>query len=99
MNDIPLDFSALPILDPERAQYHKAVRSFQGHTVIDIRRRARSRFWLSAVFLSVMTAEAITIATLLPLKRVEPLLLLVHNDGTVDSGVSLSDLGSTWPRR
>ena len=93
MNDIAADFRALPILDPDREQYHKAVRSFQAQTVINIRRRARSWFWVAIASLAMVGILSAAIAMLLPLKKAVPLFLVVREDGTVDTGVSLADLG------
>ncbi len=39
MTDFAGDFRALPILDPEREEYHKSVRSFQAHRVKDMEGR------------------------------------------------------------
>jgi len=56
MNDIAVDFRALPILDQDREQYHKAVRSFQAHRVIDAQRRLRMWFWLAIASLAIVGA-------------------------------------------
>jgi type IV secretion system protein VirB8 len=93
MNDIAVDFRALPILDQDREQYHKAVRSFQAHRVIDAQRRLRMWFWLAIASLAIVGALSAAVTMLLPLKTTVPLFLVVRQDGTVDTGISLADLG------
>jgi type IV secretion system protein VirB8 len=93
MNDVAHDFSALPILNPERDQYYPAVRSFQGHQVLHYRRRLRTWFCVAMVTTLIAAASTFALATVLPLKTTVPLFLLVREDGTVDTGVSLADLG------
>ncbi len=93
MNDIAGDFSALPILDADREQYHKGVRSFQSHRVIDTQRRLRTWFWVSIAEFVLVAALAASVIALLPLKTTVPLFLVIREDGTVDTGISLADLG------
>jgi type IV secretion system protein VirB8 len=99
MNDIAPDFRALPILDQDREQYHKAVRSFQAHCVIDAQRRLRTWFWLAIASLAIVGALSAAVTMLLPLKTTVPLFLAVREDGTVDSGISLNDLGVDQAQR
>lgn len=91
MTDI--DFRALPILDRDRAQYHAAVRSFQAHRISDIQRRKRIWFWLALIAGSILIGSVAGNLAMLPLKTVVPLFLVVREDGTVDTSVSLADLG------
>lgn len=93
MNDIGIDFRSLPILDPERQAYHAEVRSFQAHKVQDFRRRLRVWSYLAISSLAINGALISALTILLPLKTVIPLFLVVNSDGTVDTGVSLADLG------
>lgn len=93
MNDIVADFRALPILARDREQYHAAVRSFQAHRVTDTRRRLRMWFWLCITSLAMVGVLSSALAALLPLKTAVPMFLVVREDGTVDTGISLSDLG------
>ncbi len=93
MNDIAGDFSALPILDPEREQYHKSVRSFQAHRVTDTQRRLRTWFWLAIVGFAMAGCLAASFPFLLPLKTILPLPVTIQEDGTADASVSLADLG------
>jgi type IV secretion system protein VirB8 len=93
MNDVAIDFRALPVLDHTREQYHKDVRSFQAHRVIDTRRRLRMWFWVAIVSLAMVAILSSAVAGLIPLKTLVPEFLVVREDGTVDTGISLSDLG------
>lgn len=96
MNDValpPPDFRALPILDPERERYHASVRSFQAHIVDDAHRRRRIWFCIAIISLAMVGALSGAVAALLPLKTTVPLFLVVREDGSVDSGISLADLG------
>jgi type IV secretion system protein VirB8 len=93
MNDIVADFRALPILDRDREQYHAAVRSFQAHWVTDTRRRLRMWFWLCIASLVIVGMLAASLTAALPLKTAVPMFLVVRDDGTVDTGVSIGDLG------
>jgi|SRR5215472_11867059 len=92
MNDVA-HFGALPILDPERAQYHKDVRSFQAHKVDDSNRRRRIWFWIAVTSWLMVGVLATGVAAILPLKTIVPLYVAIHDDGTSDTAVSLSDLG------
>jgi type IV secretion system protein VirB8 len=94
MSDIAVDFRALPILDPEREEYHKSVRSFQAHRVIDTQRRLRTWFWMAIAAFVLDGFLATAVVLLLPLKTTVPLFLVVREDGTVDTGMSLADLGA-----
>lgn len=93
MTDTAVDFRSLPVLDHTREQYHKDVRSFQAHRVVDTRRRLRMWFWLCMLSLAMIGTLSAALASLLPLKTAVPLFLVVREDGTVDTGISLSDLG------
>ena len=93
MSDVIPDFRALPVLDQDRERYHKAVGSFQAHRVIDTKRRLRTWFWLAIASLAMVGTLSAAVVCLLPLKTAVPLFLVVREDGTVDTGVSLSDLG------
>ncbi len=93
MSDVG-DFSALPILDPDREEYHKMVRSFQAHRVIDTQRRLRTWFWIAIALLVLYGSLAGSLLFILPLKTTVPLFLVIREDGTVDTGISLSDLGA-----
>lgn len=93
MNDIFADFRALPILDRDREQYHAAVPSFHAHRETDTRRRLRTWFWLCIASLVIVGMLAASLTTLLPLKTAVPMFLVVREDGTVDTGISLADLG------
>ncbi len=94
MSDAAGDFSALPILDPEREQYHKTVRSFQAHRVRDMERRARIWFWITIGLSALVGSLAANLLFILPLKTTVPLFLVIREDGTVDTGISLADLGA-----
>ncbi len=94
MSEIVGDFSALPIFDPEREEYHKRVRSFQAHRVIDTQRRLRTWFWVAIVGFVLAGSLAAAVVTLLPLKTTVPLFVVIREDGTVDTSVSLNDLGA-----
>jgi type IV secretion system protein VirB8 len=95
MNDIGHTFGALPILDPERIQYHKAVRSFQAHKVDDSNRRRRIWFCIAITGWMMTGVLATGISAALPLKSVVPFFIAIHDDGTTDTAISLSDLGPT----
>ncbi len=93
MSDIAGDFSALPILDSEREEYHKRVRSFQAHRADDTQRRLRTWFWIAITLLVLYGSMAGSLLFILPLKTTVPLFLVIREDGTVDTSVSLADLG------
>jgi type IV secretion system protein VirB8 len=99
MNDLAPDFRALPVLDQDREQYHKAVGSFQAHRVLDTQRRLRTWFWVAIACLAMAGTLSTAVLFLLPLKTVVPLFLVVREDGTVDTGVSLSDLGADMAQK
>lgn len=99
MSDIVGDFRALPILDPEREQYHKSVRSFQAHRVIDTQRRLRTWFWMAIGAFVLAGSLAGAVVLLLPLKTTVPLFLVIREDGTVDTGISLGDLGANQAQK
>jgi type IV secretion system protein VirB8 len=87
VNDI-----ALPILDQDRAAYHKAVRSFQAHKVTDMRRRLRIAWCVTAAMMLAVIGLSAAVTVMQPLQRLVPLFIVVRDDGTVDSAVSLSGL-------
>jgi len=94
MNDIAGDFRALPILNPEREQYHKSVRSFQAHLVNDTQRRLRTWFWLAISGYILAGSLVAAILMILPLKTIAWGFLAIREDGTADTGMSLTDLGA-----
>jgi type IV secretion system protein VirB8 len=99
MTDISPNFNALPILDPDRAQYHKAVRSFQAHKVDDSLRRRRIWFWIAVTSWLMAGMLSTGIAAMLPLKTVVPFYVAIHDDGTADTAITLSDLGPTMTEK
>ncbi len=95
MSDIADDFRALPILDPEYEQYYKSsVRSFQAHRVLDMQRRLRTWFLVAISWIVLAGSLAAAVVLILPLKTTVPLFLVIREDGTVDTGISLADLGA-----
>lgn len=99
MSSAEIDFRALPVFDSDREQYHKAVGSFQAHRVLDAKRRVRLWFCVAIAALAMVGILSTAVVFLLPLKKVEPLFLVVREDGTVDTGISLADLGADMAQK
>jgi type IV secretion system protein VirB8 len=93
MTDIAVDFRALPVLDQDRERYHQEVLSYHAHKTKDKASRARLWFYVALISLGLNILLTASLASLLPMKQLVPLYLVSHDDGTVDSGISLTDLG------
>lgn len=97
--DIRPSWEAVPILDLDRVAYHNAVRSFQAHKVVDIRRRGRIAWSVAGAAMVAVVGLSTAISAMLPLQRLVPLFVVVRDDGTVDSAVSLAGLPVTTAQR
>jgi type IV secretory pathway component VirB8 len=89
------DYSSLSILDQQRVSEHAAVvRTFRDRLYDDERRRRRIWFASAIVGWAIAGVAISGYPALLPLKTLIPFFLVTHDDGTIDSGISLSDLGA-----
>lgn len=86
------DKLAFPVDRAALSEHYKQVESFQ-------RTRAKTAERISKVLVAVAgiailgnLAQALTIASLVPLTRIEPVYLWVRPDGTVDSSITMSRL-------
>jgi type IV secretion system protein VirB8 len=89
-DDLVRDWSALPILDPDRAAYHKQVRSFQADQFLQMRRQRNVAIGVAGGAFGAVLALSLTVVNLVPLQRLVPLYIVVHDDGTVESDVSMA---------
>ena len=83
---------ALPIERDKLSEHYKDVESFQRQRVKGARRL--SKFFAAGFAISLLAnaGQAFTIASILPLVKLVPVLLTVRPDGTVDSSVAMSQL-------
>ena len=95
MNDIPVNWRALPIRAPELDAHYAEIRTFQAERAI--RANRRSRLW-GTLFAASMTANlalASAVAFLIPNQRLVPMPLILQSDGTWDTAASISSLPAT----
>lgn len=86
---------ALLVEQKALTEYFKDVESFQTRRTRMVKRLSRAMIIVTGVALLGNLAQAWTIATLLPLSRIEPVYLWVRPDGTIDSSISMSELPPT----
>ncbi len=98
MNDIsppPDDWRALPVERERLAAHFAAVEDWRRDQV----RRAKSsekRAWLiTYTCLAMVAALVFTVAAMVPLRKLIPVLIAVRSDGTFDTALAISDLPPT----
>ena len=85
---IPIDRAAL-------AAHYKEVESFQRARARSARRISRVLAAVTGIAVLGNLAQAWTIASLVPLTKIEPVYLWVRPDGSVDSSIAMSRLPAT----
>ncbi|MCP3468662.1 type IV secretion system protein VirB8 [Bradyrhizobium sp. CCGUVB23] len=77
------------------ADYYKEVEAFQSTRARSARRLSKFAVAIAAAAVLGNIAQALTIATMVPLSKLVPVYLWVRPDGTIDSEVSVSRLPAT----
>jgi type IV secretion system protein VirB8 len=84
---------------PERVadleQHYKAGLSFQADRARLIRTRSRLLGGLLAATMTIVVAQSVAIAWLVPSQRLVPMMLVIQPDGTVDSYAAITSLPAT----
>ncbi len=89
------DNLAYPVDRAVLADHYKQVESFQRTRVRTLQRISRLLTAVAGIAILGNLAQAITIASLVPLTRIVPVYLWVRPDGSVDSSISMSRLPAT----
>jgi len=95
MNDIPVNWRALPIRAPELDAHYAEVRAFQAERAVRANRRTRLWGTLFAASMAANVALASAVAFLVPNERLVPMPLILQSDGTWDTAASISSLPAT----
>lgn len=92
MNEAQL---AVPVDRAALTAHYRQVESFQNERAKTSRRISRVLMVVAGVAILGNLAQALTIAAMMPLTRIEPVYLWVRGDGTVDSSITMSRLPAT----
>jgi type IV secretion system protein VirB8 len=97
MNDIspPDDWLALPIERERLAAHFAAVEDWRHEQVRRSKSSERRAWAITYTCLAMVAALVFTVAGLVPLQRLIPILVALRSDGTFDTALAISDLPPT----